>query len=159
MSNERLYLPKEVAKMLDISTTELKDLCSRIPEIDRAVRRTSGGHRRYSADDIEALKEALIHKKNGWSYEQISDYLKGGFDLDELEAPRSRVEKKIDALIEQQSTEREMYYKIIAEMMNENKKLIEENRSLIKRHDNLLTTTINEKQQEKKSFFSRFFGN
>ena len=158
----RLYTPAETSQILDLDRDLIRKYCEFFNVQTNWTQPNQKGHRRFTKENIEQLLEIkrLIQEEK-LSWEQTRDFLNGEIEHFFEHKTRSELEKKIDALAKQQSEmfdEMNRRDELFLELLHRHEKILEENRMLAQRHDKLLTSTMNEKQEEKKSFFSRLFG-
>ncbi|WP_242249037.1 MerR family transcriptional regulator [Bacillus cereus group sp. BfR-BA-01523] len=165
------YKMKEVAEITGLSNDLLRTYEE---EFNLQIARTSGGHRRYTEEDINTF--VTIKKKiqeQNWSYKKIRSWLSG----EEMSVPIqehqvvSNLEKKLDQqteLIQDLSEKLEKSMMLQVEMVKQMQELKQEKKQLEQivenRNQDLINTLIEEKRkdreerQEKKPFLQRLFG-
>lgn len=178
-----MYTPKIVADRLGVTPDLLKVWSN---EFNIQTERSQGGHRRYSKENIEELKsikEKIQVQK--WSYDQVRSWRNGELDLFVSKDEKSELEKKLDAVLENQQLQNQFNQTLVQKLQeitnelittkehlaNTERKLIEvEGKNIelevfiekkLEKRDQLLLENIRDIQkqnqkQKRKGFFSLF---
>ncbi|MFD3449450.1 MerR family transcriptional regulator [Microbacteriaceae bacterium 4G12] len=171
MESNKEYKMKEVAEITGLSNDLLRIYEE---EFNLQITRTSGGHRRYTEEDINTF--ITIKKKiqeQNWSYKKIRAWLGG----EEMSLPIqehqvvSNLEKKLDQqteLIQDLSEKLEKSMMIQVEMMKQMQELKQEKKQLEQivenRNQDLINTLIEENRKDreereaKNPLLQRIFG-
>lgn len=100
---ERLYTPKEVSELLGISGDLLRMWVIEFNIVTEWTKPNGKGHRRFTKQNVELLltiREKIQHQQ--WGYDQVRSFLNGETDsFVELEQ-QSRLEDKMDQIMEGQ---------------------------------------------------------
>ncbi|PHE23612.1 MerR family transcriptional regulator [Bacillus toyonensis] len=165
------YKMKEVAEITGLSNDLLRTYEE---EFNLQIARTSGGHRRYTEEDINTF--VTIKKKiqeQNWSYKKIRAWLNGEEMSVQIQEQQvvSNLERKLDQqteLIQDLSEKLEKSMMLQVEMVKQMQELKQEKKQLEQivenRNQDLINTLIEEKRkdreerQEKKPFLQRLFG-
>ncbi|MFJ8119993.1 MerR family transcriptional regulator [Bacillus mycoides] len=176
-----MYTPKIVADRLGVTPDLLKVWSN---EFNIQTKRSQGGHRRYSKENIEeliAIKEKIQVQK--WSYDQVRAWRNGELDSFVSKEEKSELEKKLDAVLENQQLQNQFNQALIHKLeeitnelvttkehlVNTEKKLMEvesKNNELegfiekkLEKRDQLLFESIRNIQRQKRKGFFDFFKN
>jgi DNA-binding transcriptional MerR regulator len=122
ISAEACLSMKQVAEI-----TELSDDLIRVyqKEFNLQVERTSRGHRRFNQKniaDLLAIKEKIQHE--GWTYNQVRDWLGGNVLIFESSKVRTNFEKQLDALTEKVTDQSELL-RLLIEKLDEQTNVME----------------------------------
>lgn len=165
--NKTTYTGKEVTKLTNLSVDLLRVYEK---EFNLDIQRTTGGHRRYTEENIELLID--IKKKiqdQNWSYKMVQQWLSGEEMTTESPEVRSNLEKKMENLegmvqdLLSKSERDEQFQQALLLRLQEQAAAIENQNNYIKNsleeRDQKLLENIRRTQEEKKSrnWFQRLF--
>ncbi|ALS21990.1 hypothetical protein JCM16163A_38240 [Paenibacillus sp. YK5] len=128
ISVEAFYSTKQVAEM-----TELSDDLIRVyqKEFNLQVERTSRGHRRFTQkniSDLLAIKEKI--QTEGWTYNQVREWLEGSVNMDKTPEAKSNFEKQVEDLAEK-VTDQNGLLQMLIQKLDEQSKVMEQQQRYI----------------------------
>jgi len=120
LDSDRLYTGKEVAELTGYKADSIKKMCN---EYDIETPRTEGGHRRYTAHNIEVLLAIKDKRENDdWSVKQIQDWLKGKETVFNTHIPKTQDEMKYERL-ETKYEQLEKAFRVVIQKTNQDREL------------------------------------
>lgn len=157
---KRLYSMKEASQMCDLSEHTIRNY---LKDFNIITEETPGGHRRFNNESITLLKKAkALKEEQNLSISQIRSFFHGEVSehlLNNEPNLKSNLEKEVEKLSEQVQNLTQVV-ELFPEMLKhslelQSKQLVEQ----FEKRENQILLDFKEQQKEepKKSFFSRFF--
>jgi len=120
LDSDRLYTGKEVAELTGYKADSIKKMCN---EYDIETPRTEGGHRRYTAHNIEVLLAIKDKRENDdWSVQQIKEWLNGKETVFTTHIPKTQDEMKYERL-ETKYEQLEKAFRVVIQKTNQDREL------------------------------------
>lgn len=131
MEKEKFWTPKDAANQIGVEAELIKTWSN---EFNIQTKRTNGGHRRYSKENIEELlmiKKKLHEEK--LSYDEIRAWRNGEVVEFKNKEEKSELEKKMDKLLEHSQRQEDFNRALVEQLAAVTKRMEQmeiENRSL-----------------------------
>lgn len=161
-TEEKLYTPKEAGQKTNLGTETLRSYVDFFELQTKWTKPNNKGHRRFTKQNIETLItiRKMIQEQN-YSREQVRDMLLGNEDEFVDKQAKSRLEDKMDQMIDNQDKQNDFYLALVQRLdrlEQQNTTILQENaemRQFIKERDEardqiLLEAIRNTQEQNKK---------
>lgn len=102
----KYFKPGEVAKVLDVSTDLLRKYTDHFNIQTERSKEDGTGYRKYTKENIEELREILrLVREENFSWDQVLSWKNGDEEVFVKIEEKSRLEKKIDKLLEKEENQ------------------------------------------------------